>query len=123
MPGAGNIMVFNNGDRTGNANDWAQVVELAPPRDTSGGYVVPATAAFGPTVPTWTVGSAGGFYGGPTQCGAFRTLSNTTLITLTSSDTLFEVDASGNTISTRILTGSVAQVPRYRLVNGLWIGP
>lgn len=123
MPGAGNIMVFNNGDRTGNTNDWSQVVELAPPRDTSGGYVVPTTGAFGPAVPTWTVGSAGAFYGGPTQCGAFRTLSNTTLITLTSSDTLFEVDASGHTISTRTLTGSVARVPRYRLVNGLWIGP
>lgn len=123
LPGAGNILVFNNGDRTGNTNDWSQVTELAPPREISGGYVVPATASFGPTVPTWTVGTAGAFYGGPTQCGAFRTLNNTTLITLTSTDTLFEVDASGNTIATQTLTGSVARVPRYRLVNGLWVGP
>lgn len=123
MPGAGNIMVFNNGDRTGSTNDWSQVTELAPPRDTSGGYIVPTTGSFGPTVPTWTAGSAGGFFGGPTQCGAFRTLNNTTLITLTSTGTLLEVNSSGNTISTQTLTGSVARVPRYRLVNGLWVGP
>ena len=123
MPGAGDIMVFNNGDRTGNANDWSQVVQVTPPRDSSGNYVVPATAAFGPGAPTWSYGSAGAFFGGPTQCGAFRTRDNTTLITLTSTGTVFEVDSAGNTLSSRTIAGSIARVPRYRLVNGSWIGP
>ncbi len=123
LPGEHNIMVFNNGDRTGNTNDWSQVVELAPPRDSAGGYVMPASGAIGPSVPAWSVGVAGAFYGGPTQCGAFRTRDNTTLITLTSSGTLFEVNSAGTTIASRTLTGSVARVPRYRLVNGVWVGP
>lgn len=55
--------------------------------------------------------------------GAFRTRDNTTLITLTNSGTLFEVNAAGITVATRTLSGSVARAPRYRLVNGSWVGP
>lgn len=122
MPGAGNVLAFNNGDRAGTANDYSTVVELAPPRDPNDNYIVPATGAFGPSAASWSVGGPGAFYGGPTQCGAFRTLDNTTLITLTNSGTLLEVNSSGATIATRTLTGQVARVPRYRLVNGLWVG-
>ena len=122
MPGAGNILSFNNGDRTGTTNDWSQLVEIAPPRDKSGGYIVPATSAFGPTAPLWSVGGVGGFYGGPTQCGAFRQSNGNTLVTLTNSGTLFEVNAVGATVSTTQLTGQVARVPRYRFVNGVWQG-
>lgn len=122
MPGAGNVLAFNNGDRAGTTNDYSTVVELAPPRDPADNYITPATGAFGPAAPAWSVGGVGGFYGGPTQCGAFRTLDNTTLITLTNSGTLFEVNSAGATIATRTLTGQVARVPRYRLVNGLWQG-
>ena len=123
LPGAGNIMVFNNGDRTGAANDWSQVVELAPPRDAAGNYVVPATGGFGPAAPTWSVGGPGGFFGGPTQCGAFRTRANTTLVTLTNSGTVFEVDSAGQVIATQVLGGNIARVPRYRMVDGQWVGP
>ena len=116
-------MVFNNGDRTGAANDWSQVVELAPPRDAAGNYVVPATGGFGPAAPTWSVGGPGGFFGGPTQCGAFRTRANTTLVTLTNSGTVFEVDSAGQVIATQVLDGNIARVPRYRMVDGQWVGP
>ncbi len=122
MPGAGNILAFNNGDRTGSTNDWSQLVEIVPPRDKTGGYTVPATAAFGPVSPVWTVGQQGGFYGGPTQCGAFRQSDGSTLVTLTNSGTMFEVSASGSTTATQQLTGQVARAVRYRLVNGAWIG-
>jgi hypothetical protein len=84
---------------------------------------MPASGAIGPSVPAWSVGVAGAFFGGPTQCGAFRTRDHTTLITLTSSGTLFEVNSAGTTIASRTLTGSVARVPRYRQVNGVWVGP
>ena len=120
---AGDIMAFNNGDRAGTANDWSSVVQITPPRDAGGGYVVPATAAFGPASPTWTCGTAGQFYGGNTQCGAYRTLDETTLITLTGTDEVFEVDAAGQRIFQTTVTGQVARAVRYRQVNGRWIGP
>jgi hypothetical protein len=123
LPGAGNILAFNNGDRPGSANDFSSVVELAPPRDATGGYASPGAGPFLPASPTWSVGGVGQWYGGATQCGAVRTLDHTTLITLTNSGTLFEVDASGTTIQTQTLTGQVARAFRYRKVNGLWVGP
>lgn len=123
LPGADNLMAFNNGDRTGTANDWSQVVEIVPPRTTSGDYQVPTTGAFGPATPLWSVGAAGSFFGGAVQCGAFRTRANTTIITLTNSGTFFEVNAAGVTVATRNLGANVARAPRYRMVNGLWLGP
>jgi hypothetical protein len=124
LPGAGNIMVFNNGDRAGTANDYSTVMEIVPPRDAAGSYTISPGSAFGPAAPAWSYGSPGQFFGGPTQCGAFRTLDNTTLITLTSSGRIFEVDAAGNTIWNRKNTGlTIPRAPRYRAVNGAWIGP
>jgi hypothetical protein len=123
LPGAHDILIFNNGDRPGAANDWSQVVQVAPARSASGDYLVPVSGEFSPPSPSWSHGSPGGFYGGATQCGAFRTLDNTTLIMLTNSGTLFEVNAAGATVATRTLSGNVARVPRYRLVGGVWVGP
>ncbi len=123
LPGAGNIMAFNNGDRAGAANDYSTVVELLPPRDASGNYVITDGQPFGPTSPAWTHGAAGAFYGGMTQCGAFRTLDNTTLITLTNTGRVFEVTTSGDTIWEMDVAGQVARVARYRLVGENWIGP
>lgn len=122
MASAGNILAFNNGDRTGTTNDWSQLVEIVPPREKGGGYVVPTTNAFGPATPIWTVGGQGGFYGGPTQCGAFRQNNGNTLVTLTNSGTMFEVNASGATVATSQLTGQVARAVRYRFVDGVWVG-
>jgi len=124
MPGAGNILMFNNGDRSGTANDYSSVFEIVPPRDPKGNYTISAASAFGPSAPVWTYGGVNQIYGGPTQCGAFRTLDNTTLITLTNSARTFEVNAAGAVIWNRINTGlTIARAPRYRQVNGLWVGP
>lgn len=51
-----------------------------------------------------------------------RTLDNTTLVTLTLTRQLLEFDSLGNQMSARTLTGHIARVPRYRLVNGEWVG-
>jgi hypothetical protein len=123
LPNAGDIMAFNNGDRSGSANDWSSAVQISPPRDSSGAYVVPATAAFGPAAPTWTHGSANQFYGGNTQCGAYRTLDNTTLITLTGTGEVFEVNAAGQRLFQTTVTGQVARAVRYRNIGGVWVGP
>jgi len=123
MTGAGDIMAFDNGDRAGSVNDWSSVVQITPPRDVAGGYEVPAADAFGPTSPSWLYGAPNAFYGGNTQCGAFRTLGNTTLITLTNSGTIFEVNELGQTIFTTSVTGQLARAARYRMVLGAWVGP
>ena len=124
LPGAGNILCFNNGDRAGATNDYSTVMEIIPPRDASGNYWIEGTAAFGPSSPTWSCGAPGQFYGGPTQCGAFRTTDNTTIITLTNSGRVFEVSAAGATLWERTGLGTgVARVPKYTQINGQWIGP
>lgn len=124
LPGAGNILAFNNGDRGGTANDYSTVMEIVPPRDGQGAYTIDATSAFGPAAPVWTYGSPGQIYGGPIQCGAFRTLDNTTLITLTNSGRVFEVDAAGTVVASQdsVATG-LARAPRYKRVDGVWLGP
>ncbi len=124
LPGAGNILTFVNGDRAGTANDYSTVMEVTPPRDASGNYVIGSAVPFGPSEPSWSYGSPGQMYGGATQCGAFRTLDNTTLITLTNSNKVFEVNAAGETLWSRTFTGgSIARAPRYRQVGGSWVGP
>lgn len=124
LPGAGNILIFINGDRAGTANDYSTVMEIVPPRDANGMYVTDPILAFGPTAPVWLYGSPNQMYGGPSQCGAFRTLDNTTLITLTNSGLIFEVNAAGQTVWSRTNSGlTIARAPRYRQVGGVWIGP
>ena len=54
-PGAGRLTIFNNsvpGAKEG--QEHSVVVELAPPVDGDGRYVVPATQPFGPTEPVWS---------------------------------------------------------------------
>ncbi len=124
LPGAGNILSFCNGDRPGSANDYSTVMEIIPPRDSSGNYLIDPILPFGPIVPSWTYGSPNQIYGGATQCGAFRTLDNTTLITLTNTGRIFEVNSSGDVIWNRNnVANSIPRAPRYRQVNGLWVGP
>ncbi len=121
--GAGNILAFNNGDRPGAANDWSQVVELVPPRGSDGGYKVPGSEAFGPAQPAWSFGGAGTFFGGPTQCGAFRTPAGTTLVTLSNSSQVIEVTQGGAVVATWTAPVNLARAVRYRSVGGAWVGP
>ena len=56
--------------------------------------------------------------------GAFRTLDGTTLITLNNTARTFEVNSAGTVIWDRTNTGlTIARAPRYRMVNGAWVGP
>ncbi len=124
LPGAGNILAFNNGDRTGTANDYSTVMEIAPPRDASGAYTINAAAAYGPSAAAWSYGTPGQIYGGQTQCGAFRTLDGTTLIHLSNTGSVFEVNNAGETVWTRNAFGAgIARIPRYRQSDSEWIGP
>ncbi|MBN2537446.1 aryl-sulfate sulfotransferase, partial [candidate division WOR-3 bacterium] len=62
LEGAGNILIFNNGDRPGTGSDFSSVEEIVPPRDSSGFFIVPADSAFGPDEPAWTYSNPGTFY-------------------------------------------------------------
>ena len=124
LPGAGNILALNNGDRAGGLNDYSTVLEIVPPRDASGNYTIGKTAAYAPTSALWSYGAPGQIYGGAVQCGAFRTLDNTTLITLTNSGRTFEVNQAGTVVWDRLNPGiTVPRAAPYRRINGLWIGP
>jgi hypothetical protein len=114
LPGEGNILVFNNGDRPGTANDYSTVDEIAPPRDPNGHYSIEPDSAFGPVSPTWTYGGPGGFYGGPTHCGAFRLPNGNTLIGVAPGGYLFEVTGPGTIVwEYDHPVGRIARAQRY----------
>lgn len=55
LPGAGNILVFNNG--TGrDAGDYSSIEEITPPVD-GNSYTLVEGSAYGPTAPTWSYSS------------------------------------------------------------------
>lgn len=98
LPGAGKIMVFNNGPlRPG--GPYSSVDIFTPPLDTSGNYVRAAGQPFGPTTLDWT------YVGNPVQTfysenvsGAQRLPNGNTLICEGASGHLFEIDPLGNTV-------------------------
>jgi len=98
LPGAGNILTFNNGDRDGTANDYSTVAEIVPPVDEFGNYTIAPTEPFGPAAPVWTYGDPGEFYGSPRNCGAFRMPNGNTLISLSAGGIIFEVTQAGSTV-------------------------
>jgi hypothetical protein len=113
LPGEGNILVFNNGDRSGTANDYSVVEEIVPPLESSLRYYIAPGAAFGPSGPAWTYGGPGGFYGGPVQCGAYRLPNGNTLVCKTNTGYVFEVTHSGTTVWDYDIPGRIARAPRY----------
>ena len=55
LPGEGNILVFNNGDRGG--REHSSVDEIVTPVSTKGVYETEGEAAFGPKKASWTYGN------------------------------------------------------------------
>ena len=74
LPGAGNIMVFNNGTNVRRS----AVLEIAPPVDGSGNYDLAPSSAFDPEEPLWSY-SATGFFA-QNISGAHRLPNGNTLI-------------------------------------------
>jgi len=112
-PGAGNILLFNNGNRPGSANDYSTVVELVPPRNPDGTYAIGDGLPFGPAAPVWTYGEPGDYYGGPIQCGAYRLPNGNTLVTIYGLGQLREVNPDGDIVWTYTVSGGVNRAQRY----------
>jgi hypothetical protein len=106
LPGAGNILAFNNRQHTGTS----MIVEITPP--TSGyTYTLTPNQAYGPTAPTWTY-TASGFFSD--HLGGNQRLPNgNTLIAQATSGKLFEVNTSGVVQWTFTPGGQIPRCLRY----------
>jgi hypothetical protein len=113
LVGAGNIMVFNNGDRPGSQNDHSSVEEITPPLDSNDHYHIHPDSAFGPAAPGWTY-AAPGFYSGH-MSGAYRMPNGNTFITEAVSGRLSEVTYGGQVawqLQTTQWNGRAIKYPR-----------
>ena len=95
-PGAGDIMVFNNGKGL-TFNVHSSIDVISPAMDAAGNYIITENEAFGPTQLTWTYQAPfpTDFYS-PNMSGAQRLLNGNTLICEGSSGHLFEVNEAGD---------------------------
>ncbi len=92
-PGAGNILIFNNGaGRSG--DNYSSVDEISPPVDAAGSY-----SGIGPAAPVWsyTAATPTDFYA-QNISGAQRLATGNTLICAGPTGYFFEVDTTGNTV-------------------------
>ena len=130
LPGAGNLLMFDNGmEFEGHERGWSSVVELAPPAD-GRGYrpVEPA--------PVWTYEAdpPAAFYS-PALSGAQRLPNGNTLITSGDEGTVFEVTPGGRTVwkyvnwaggsgvSPRSIYRATRYAPGHPGLAGLGLGP
>lgn len=97
-PGAGNILVFNNGDgRPGGS--YSSIVEFVPPVDENGFYNISQDLAYGPTDPCWiyTASNPSDFFAKRTS-GVQRLADGNTLICESSKGKFFEVTSEKDTV-------------------------
>jgi hypothetical protein len=107
LPGAGNILAFNNGDNQMRSS----VVELVLPSDGTGNYTLVSGSAYGPTAPAWTY-SASGFY--TDHLGGCQRLPNgNTLAVESTSGNMFEVNTAGTVVWTFSPGGEIVRALRY----------
>ena len=90
-PGEGNILMFNNGDRSGSQNDYSSVEEITAPLS---GYTynLPYNQS-----QHWMYSNGGTFYSNHLS-GAFRLKNGNTLATEGTSGRISEIDNNGNII-------------------------
>jgi hypothetical protein len=113
LPGAGNILVFNNG--TGRpAGSYSSIDEIVPPLLADGSYE--SGLPFGPAAPAWT------YQGSPMSdlyaeriSGSQRLLNGNTLICDGPGGRFFEVTAGGDTVWEHEPGSDVFRVERYGL--------
>ena len=97
LPGAGNILLFNNGaGYPGNQRFYSSIDEIAAP-GAAAGYQLPAGAAAPPALWSYTAQPPEGWYSDQ-QSGAQRLPNGNTLIVDTPKGTIFEVTPAGKTV-------------------------
>ena len=111
LPGAGNIIAFDNGDRSGSSNDYSTIREVVPPRDANGRYILTPGQAYGPADETWAYSDRGNFYSNHLAV-AYRLANGNTFITEATRGHLLEVTADGRVVWEYQHPGGMAQIPR-----------
>jgi formylglycine-generating enzyme required for sulfatase activity len=95
LPGAGNILIFNNGI----GRNYSSVDQIVPPVNADGSYTLASSAAYGPSSPTWTyVASPPTSFYSAEISGAQRLPNGNTLITSGVNGVLFEVTSAGEVV-------------------------
>lgn len=112
LPGAGNLLLLNNGDRSGTANDYSSAEEIVPPLLPDGNYEIAAGNAYGPDAPEWSYSDPGTFYASHLG-GCYRLPNGNTLITEGTRRHVLEVSVSGTIEWEYTSTGELARVERY----------
>ena len=96
-PGAGNLLVFDNGDA--NARPYSTVVEIATPLQTDGSYAFDPETGFGPAAPVFQyVADPPTSFFAPIISGAQRLVGGNTLVTDGPAGRFFEVTPAGQTV-------------------------
>ncbi len=102
MPGAGNIIIFSNGDEYDDARrPYSSIEEFTPPLDGFDYRLEPREpgSAYGPAEPAWRyVGDPTSDFYSPRQSGVQRLPNGNTLICSTWTGTFFEVTPEGETV-------------------------
>lgn len=98
LPGAGNILVFNNGWQSPEGK-YSHVLEVALPVDSDGRYATDADGTFTDASVVWSYpqGNNANFYSAYVS-GAQRLQNGDTLVTLGSTGTFVEVNAAGQVV-------------------------
>jgi hypothetical protein len=96
LPGAGNLLVFNNG-RDRHDGNYSSVDEVVLPVDSQGNYVREPGKAFGPDKPMWSYSKKDEFFA-PLMAGAQRLPNGNTLICTGFAGTAFEVTPEGEKV-------------------------
>ncbi len=93
LPGAGNLLIFNNNPPPG---DHSTIVEIVPPVDVDGNYALGAGQPYGPASPVWTYQAdpPADFYGSNTS-GSVRLPNGNTLATEGPMGRMREVEPDG----------------------------
>jgi len=95
LPGAGNLLLFNNGfHRPG--DPWSAAAEITPPVTEDGTYVIQNGRTYGPKLPTWQYASADIY--SPNISGAQRLPNGNTLICSGAGGCLTEVTQDGTVV-------------------------
>ncbi|MFY9253435.1 MAG: aryl-sulfate sulfotransferase [Fuerstiella sp.] len=124
LPGAGNILIFNNGVADTDQN-FSSIDEISLPLKADGTYHLTDGKAYGPTELEWTFDDRGNFFS-PRISGSQRLANGNTLICSGTQHTILEVTTTGeftwmyhnpprfrepNTDSTRPAKPSIADLP------------
>jgi hypothetical protein len=95
LPGAGGLLVFNNGGGRPGATLYSSVDQLSPPVDPGGSYALSLGQAYGPAALTWSYsgGSPQTSFFSRSVSGAQRLAGGNTLVCVGQGGVLFEVTA------------------------------